>query len=677
MPTVAVLPTDVADQIAAGEVVERPASVVKELIENALDAGASVVDVAVSEGGRSSIRVSDDGCGMDRADALLALQRHATSKIRLAADLVGVRSFGFRGEALPAIASVSHLSLETASATGPGTSVQVQGGTVGGAVEAARRRGTTVGVTRLFYNVPARLKFMRGVRSEWRAVADVVTSIALTRREVHLTLTHDGKPALALPPTRTLRERVAAVWGTAYADSLLDVDDAHGDLRITGLVERPSDVGTRTRRIHVSVNGRAIRDAGVVRAAEAAYRSTIPAGLRPTLLIELSVVPDTINVNVHPTKAEVRFRDRWPIERAVEGAVRRALGELASAATLGHRVWVGGAPGANGRDSGWPASVTQALGPAAREMGLESSTPWYSGGEGWLGLMPSAAERAPDAGGGAATEARKMPAATGQENDDAAANAPIAPPLVQLRRTYLLFEHDAGVVLIDQHSAHERVLYEQFVGALEQGALPSQHLLFPLTMHLSAAAADAFEENREWFARLGFEAAGFGGQTLVVHGVPAPHPRFDAERCLQDSLDALTGDREPGTAGRHERLAATVACKAAIKAGDVLSAAEMQRSVRCACPNEAARPRRPRPIHGRAPVVGRSRAPVRPTLVADGGRDSRQSAGAGRRCRHRSLSAPGRLRTNRGGEDDAHAVPGRRDGSGGRECRLAPDLPRV
>ena len=575
MPTVAVLPPDVADQIAAGEVVERPASVVKELVENALDAGATLIEVAVADGGRSSVRVSDDGIGMDRADALLALQRHATSKIRLAADLVGVRSFGFRGEALPAIASVSHLALETAPASGQGTSVQVEGGRPGDPVETARRRGTTVAVTRLFYNVPARLKFMRGTRSEWRAVADVVTAIALTRREVHFTLTHDGKAALTLPPARTLRERVAAVWGATYADSLLEVEDAPGAIRIAGLVERPSDVGTRTRRIQIAVNGRAIRDPGLVRAAEAAYRSTIPAGLRPSLIIELSLPADTIDVNVHPAKAEIRFRDRWPIERAVEAAVRRALGDLASAANVGPRVWVGSVPHTNGREQRSP--TTDALGPAAREMGLDMEVrPAPAQGD-WLGPALSGAgaswnEDQSAAPGPASEEAADAHRSRG----DLTADGLILPSLMQLRRTYLLFEQGAGVVLIDQHSAHERVLYERFIAALESGGLPSQQLLFPLTIHLGSAAADAFEAHRERFARLGFEAEGFGGQTLVVRGVPAPHPRFDAGRCLRDTLDALTGDRDPGTAARHERLAATVACKAAIKAGDVLSIGEMR-----------------------------------------------------------------------------------------------------
>ena len=542
MPRIAVLPSAVADQIAAGEVVERPASVVKELVENALDAGASAVEVAVVEGGRASIRVSDDGIGMDRDDAVLALSRHATSKIRDAADLVGIASFGFRGEALPAICSVSELELETATSDGAGTRVTAAGGAVREVGDASRRRGTTVTVGRLFFNTPARQKFLRSARSEWRGIAEAVTSMALVRRDVRFTVTSDGRSALALPPADSLRARVAALWGGAHAHRLLDVDCVVGEIHVLGLVERPADVGTATRRVHLAINGRAVRDAGIVRAAEAAYRSTIPAGLRPAVLLELIVPADLVDVNVHPAKAEVRFRDRWTVERAVEHAVRRVLGTIESSASVGPRVW------------GMPGGM-QPPAPVDTEVLREDDRD------------PGALFAHPSASGGAVAAA---PAAV-------AAEAPAAdvPPLVQLRRTYLMFERDEGVVLIDQHSAHERILFERFMGVLERGESPSQRLLFPLTLHLGPAEADAFEEHRALFERLGFEIEGFGGHTLLVRAVPMPHARFDAERCLRDTLAALVGDRSAGGA-RHERLAATVACKAAIKAGDALSPGEMR-----------------------------------------------------------------------------------------------------
>jgi DNA mismatch repair protein MutL len=540
---IAILPSAVADQIAAGEVVERPASAVKELVENALDAGATTVDVTIEDGGRTLIRVADDGCGMDRGELLLAIERHATSKIRTAADLVGVASFGFRGEALPAIASVSRMEISSATEAGSGTIVRVSGGSVTDVSPTTRRAGTTVTVGRLFYNVPARLKFLRSARSEWRAVAESLIATALCRRDLRLGVTNDGKGALTLPPASSMRVRVAGIWGGAFAERFTEVDDVTGPIHVSGLVERPADVGTASRRVFLSVNGRPVRDAGMVRAAESAYRSTIAPGVRPSLFLELVLPADTVDVNVHPAKAEVRFRDRWPVERAVEHAVRRALGEPSSAAFVGGvRTWTYSPPA------------------PAQPVDVEVLDSRAAPAEGLFSAMPNAA---PNAAG----VAPSLP--------DEAASVDV-PPLVQLRRTYLLFERGEGVVLIDQHSAHERILFEQFMNVLERGAAPSQRLLFPATLHLGPAEGDAFESNRDTLAKLGFEIEPFGGNSIIVSAVPMPHPRFDALRCLRDTLDALTGDRVPSTAARHERLAATVACKAAIKAGDALSPAEMQ-----------------------------------------------------------------------------------------------------
>ena len=536
---IAVLPSAVADQIAAGEVVERPASVVKELVENALDAGATAIDVVAEDGGRARIRVSDDGSGMSRDDALLALERHATSKIRTAQDLVGVHTFGFRGEAIPAICSVSHFELETAERDGEGTRVVAAGGAVTAVDEVARRRGTTVQVSRLFYNAPARQKFMRSARSEWRGVLDVVSTMALVRRDVRLTLTHEAKEVLALPPAGALRDRVAALWGADYAARFVGVDDVNGATHVSGLVERPAEVGMASRRVHLSVNGRAIRDHGIVRAAEAAYRSTLPGGLRPSLFLDLVVPPDTVDMNVHPAKAEVRFRDRWPLERAVESAVRKALGTMDSVASLGAApFWMQAAPRLEAQPVTFDArrwSFDEPSGPAA-----------------------DVADRSSDA------------VAAPQDADVE------VPPLTQLRRTYMMFETEQGVVLIDQHSAHERVLYERFMDAFESGNSPSQRLLFPLTLSLAPGESDALDAHRDLLTTLGYELGEFGGQSVIVHAVPAPHARFDAERCLRETLASLAGDRAGAPGSRHQRLASTVACKAAVKAGDPLAAPEMR-----------------------------------------------------------------------------------------------------
>lgn len=564
MPRIAVLPSAVADQIAAGEVVERPSSAVKELVENALDAGATAVDVSVEDGGRQLIRVSDDGSGMVRDDALLALERHATSKIRVALDLVGVASFGFRGEALPAICSVSRLVVETAPDDGAGTAVHAAGGTIQEVRDIARRRGTTVVVSQLFYNAPARQKFLRGPRSEWRSILETMTTIALNRRDVRLTLTHDGKSAFALPAAASLRDRVAALWGSAVADRMVDVEDVRGTIQVSGLAERPGDVGTASRRTFITVNGRVVRDNGILRAAETAYRSTITAGLRPSLLLEVVVPANSVDVNVHPAKAEVRFLDRWTVERAVEEAVRRALGTFDASAALGIRRW-----SANGAAWAPIAADVELLRPAAHDAAGLFGEQGAARDDGGQASSDSAVNGRPQ---GMPPEPEFPPVVA-----DVVPLAPIVvPPLMQLRRTWMMFEHDEGMVLIDQHSAHERVLYERFMGMLERGEAPSQRLLFPLTLHLTPAEGDAFEAHRELLARLGFEVDGFGGHTLLVNSVPMPHPRFDAERCLRETLAALTGDREGAAHAKHERLAATVACKAAVKAGDELSQGEMR-----------------------------------------------------------------------------------------------------
>jgi DNA mismatch repair protein MutL len=334
---------------------------------------------------------------------------------------------------------------------------------------------------------------------------------------------------------------------------MVDVEDVRGVIHVSGLAERPSDVGTASRHTFLTVNGRVVRDAGMVRAAELAYRTTLTAGLRPSLLLEIVVPADSVDVNVHPAKAEVRFRDRWVVERAVEDAVRRALGTFDASAALGVRSW---SPGG----IAWSPPVAD----------VELLRPAPMAGEGLFAADPDEIDTGrPEGTPPEPVFPEVAPAPAEMENV-------IVPPLLQLRRTYMMFEHDDGVVLIDQHSAHERVLYEKFMGILERGEAPSQRLLFPLTLHLSAAEGEAFEANRDLLVRLGFEVEGFGGNTLLVNSVPMPHPRFDAERCLRETLASLTGDRGGATHARHERLAATVACKAAVKAGDELSAGEMR-----------------------------------------------------------------------------------------------------
>lgn len=517
-PKVRVLPPALADQIAAGEVVERPASVVKELIENALDAGARTVRVEIADGGKSLIRVSDDGSGMSRADAELALARHATSKIREAADLIGVGTFGFRGEALPAIASVSRFELETSPDGRSGTRLRAAGGKRESVEDAARQRGTTVTVRGLFFNTPARRKFLRAQATETRAVVEAVTLLALTRPEVAFTLASDDRPLIDVPPAADAIDRIHALWGRALADTLVPIAHREGPLEVRGFAQRPAQAKPAGRKGHVFVRGRPIRDPFILRAAEAGYRSTIAPGDRPSLILFLDLPGDAVDVNVHPSKLEVRFRDKFFVEKVVEEAVRGALGPLAAAAPLG-------AP--------------------------------------WTGL------------GGA------IPPGAPQDlfASEPAAGAPHLAPLLQVFDAYIIFQTDSGVAIVDQHSAHERVLYERAMRQLAGDGASAQRLLLPLTLEFTAPELEAIDAHRELLRRVGYEVEPFSGRTVVVHTAPNPHPRFDAARCLGELASDLAGGRFGGWANRLERFAATYACRAAIKAGQRLDPDEMRELV--------------------------------------------------------------------------------------------------
>ncbi|MDX2193138.1 MAG: DNA mismatch repair endonuclease MutL [Gemmatimonadales bacterium] len=554
-----ILPDHVADQIAAGEVVERPASVVKELVENAIDAGATSVLVELEGGGKTLVRVADDGVGMGRDDAVLALDRHATSKIRQAADLVGVATFGFRGEALPAIASVSRLTLETSEGDG-GTSVEVHGGRVERVADAVRRRGTTVTVRGLFYNVPARRKFLRAVASETRAALDALATLALAHPAVGLVLVADGTERLRAAPGESRAARLASVWGMALAETLLPVSHAAGGVRVEGFAQRPADARPTGRRTQLLVNGRPFRDPFLVRAAEAGYRSAIHPGDRPSLFLALEVAADAVDMNVHPAKLEVRFRDRIAVERVVEDAVRLALGATTAAATLG-------APTPVWRAATSPGGAGAAATPAALAAAHDLFAPLD----------------APAPGAAPAAEA-----------------APALPARVtQLFDSYLVCETGDTVLFVDQHSAHERILYEETMARLADGGAPAQRLLLPLTLDLTDEELDAVAAHGDALARVGFEVEPFGGRTVVVHAVPSPHPRFDAGACLRDLVADLARGRFGGWVSPLERFAQTFACRAAIKAGEPLGEGEMRallgRLFACALP--------PHDVHGRATIV--------------------------------------------------------------------------
>jgi DNA mismatch repair protein MutL len=531
-----VLPDTVADQIAAGEVVERPASAVKELVENALDAGATSIRIAIEQGGKTLIEVSDDGGGMSREDAVLALERHATSKISSAADLVGIATFGFRGEALPAIASVARFTLLTSERDGEGTELGVTGGRVDRVTDAVRRRGTTVSVRGLFFNTPARRKFLRSVGSETRAVWETVATLALTHPETGFEFIADGQARLVVPPQQSPEDRLAAVWGRDLAGTLIPVRYAAGSFVVEGFIQRPGDARPTGRRTQLFVNGRPFRDPFLVRAAEAGYRSAIHPGDRPSLFLNVTVQPDEVDVNVHPAKLEVRFRDRIGLERTVEEAVRHGLGGVAAVTPVGE----------------W------------RPLPAAEPTRWSSSAAG----IPSA--------GTVPMDLFEEPGGRSAEPGARVEPASFAAVIWQLFDSYIAFEAPEGLVMVDQHSAHERVLYEVVLRQLEGGGAPSQRLLLPITVDLNDEELEALDAHREAIDRIGFEVAPFGGRTVVLHSVPSPHPRFDAEACFRDLIADLAGGRFAGWANRYERFAATYACRAAVKAGMPLAEAEMR-----------------------------------------------------------------------------------------------------
>jgi DNA mismatch repair protein MutL len=457
---VAILPDAVANQIAAGEVVERPASVVKELIENALDAGARHIRVELEQGGKTLIAVSDDGSGMSREDAVLALDRHATSKLASAADLVGVATFGFRGEALPAIASVARFSMVTSDGT-EGTAVTVTGGRVDEVAATARQQGTTVTVRGIFFNTPARRKFLRSVPSETRAATDAIAVLALAHPEAGFELVLDGEIRLHAPAGQRLAERIGIVWGPALAATLVPVEYAMGSVRVSGFVQRPADAMPTGRRAQLFVHGRPFRDTFLVRAAESGYRSAIHPGDRPSMLLDIAVPVEDVDVNVHPAKLEVRFRDHIAVERVLEEAVRHALGAMAAAAPVG--IW----RPELGPGSGVGSAPPSLFAPVGSDAGEQETASAPNGGS--------------HAGGR------------------------FAAPVLQIFDSYLAFEGPEGLVVVDQHSAHERVLYEEIMAQIAQGGAASQRLLLPETLELTDEEIAVVEANRDTLDRVGFQ----------------------------------------------------------------------------------------------------------------------------------------------------------------------------
>lgn len=604
-PRVKVLPDHVANQIAAGEVVERPASVVKELVENALDAGARTVRVSVEQGGKGRIRVADDGCGMVREDVLACLDRHATSKIRDAKDLMAIGTLGFRGEALPSIAAVSRMVIETAAeGDDAGTRVRALAGRIQSVEDAARRPGTTVDVRNLFLNTPVRARFLRNVGLETRAVAETLHALALANLDVRFVFETNGRPHLDLAAGRPLEARIGEIWEDA---GLLPLSARREGLGLDGAVQRPDRARSGFRRAQLFVNGRPFRDRRVVAAADRGYRTTVAEGVRAWVFLFLTVPPDQVDVNVHPGKAEVRFQDLAAVEDFVEASVRKVLEGIDSAATWGKPPPVqmvregpsggrgpggrgSGGRGSGGRGSGWGGSDRDRRQIRLfRETDTVPEVPGPGGSPTPQGGSPTPGPGAPEAGGpgGSPTPGLGIPDSPGQGGPDTpgsggipgaavAAHAP-KPALLQVHNSFILAETRDGVIIIDQHAAHERILYERIMARFEAGA-EGQRLLFPFTVRLGRAELDVVRSASGLLAKTGFQVEPFGADAVLVHAVPSPHPHFDAERCIREMLHELAQGSDLMRAARNqnERVAMSFACKGAIKAGQRLTSEEMQ-----------------------------------------------------------------------------------------------------
>jgi DNA mismatch repair protein MutL len=545
------LPEDLANQIAAGEVVERPASVVKELIENAIDAEGRRITVTVEYGGKKLIRVEDDGIGMDPDDARLCLARHATSKITRADDLDAIVTLGFRGEALPSIASVSHFRLRTRLRGQPsGTEIRVNGGTIESIVEAGAPEGTLIEVADLFYNLPARRKFLKSDAAESAQVSKMVTQLALCYPGVGFTLTSAGRKVLQCPPVSSLAERLYQIYGER--PDLIEVRRDGGPLRVYGFVAALAETGPTRGPQHVFVNRRIVKDRTIAHAIFDAYSVASNRERSPELHLFIEMPADQIDVNVHPTKAEVRFREQSLVHEVVKRAVADALGR-------------GYVPELQLR----PADLI-----ATQQAAMLSIPGVLNGGVFVSGI--SGALAAIGASPGTQTPLAAPSIASAPEP---AVGAPLRPmiPLGQFRDTFIIAIDDEGICIIDQHVAHERVLFERIMQRLTAERLESQRLLVPLMIELSAAERSALLGRARELDSFGFDLDEFGGETVKVSAVPALLPRDQCESALRALAQDLEGlDRGLDIHEALKRIAATMACHAAVKANYPLTADKMR-----------------------------------------------------------------------------------------------------
>jgi DNA mismatch repair protein MutL len=650
MGRIHVLSEDVANKIAAGEVVERPASVVKELIENSLDAGATRVRVEIEGGGRKLIQVTDDGCGMVRDDALLAFERHATSKLKDDTDLLSIATLGFRGEALPSIASVSRLRLETRDAAETaGTVVEIAGGRMLTVEEAGLPAGTSISVRDLFFNTPARRKFLKAETTELAHIASLVTHYALAHPEMHWELHSASNAMLTAPPVATHAERIYQVFGKQTLDELIPLaaqlqleraglpepppwrrppeyePAAPGELRVHGFASKPEIQKLNRHSIYIFVNGRLIRDKVVLHGLLEGYRNIIPPTVYPVVLLFLEMPCTEVDVNVHPSKTEVRFRQQTLVHDFVRDSVRAALMAARPAPAFAGQIYAApsarmaltpqlppskpntglpgtplptSAPDSGARDVGHPPALdgaphsTDFALTAAPLMVPEPALP-FDGSMFVEGNAAASAVRiAPQGFGGAAAGQSAQPApeeavpetrrscALPLEGNDEPMDLTMLrtlQPLGQIRDSFILAVNPQGLWIIDQHVAHERVLFEKILAERAQRPLETQRLLMPMIVELRPAQQTIFAEIAEELRRNGFEAEPFGVRTVAIQSAPAGIRSEQVSELLSELLEQFETESQALTLEKiRTRIAASIACHAAIKVNMPLERAKME-----------------------------------------------------------------------------------------------------
>ncbi len=565
MSRIQILPEALANQIAAGEVVERPASVVKELIENAIDAGSTEIFVDIEKGGRTLVRVTDNGCGMSRDDAFLALERHATSKVRNAEDLFSLHTMGFRGEALPAIASVSRLRMTSREAgDDSGMQIYAEGGTIRQADAVGAPPGTVVEVRNLFFNTPGRRKFLRKEETEFGHIAEMVTRLAIARPDIHFRLTHDGRTVLEAYRHRRLEERAATLLGRSLVGELLPVeaDSGQGDL-LVGLLGAPGVSRSTTGHIYTYVNGRYVRDRVIQHAILDAYRTLLEKRRYPVAVLFLDLPPGMVDVNVHPTKHEVRFRNQQHVHDFIVSSLRSRLfqGKPAAKPLMPEVERV--------VDERTAATGQETVTAAHRDRIQESLAAFNAR----ITEMPTPQRPVPSIKGEAV--------AWSGETAQSAAGLPEGWRLIgQYLNSYLVCQSGDELVLIDQHAAHERLGFERLRAQLAEGGIASQALLFPVVIELDHREAAVFGSQLGDFCRFGFEIVDFGSRTFTVKAVPAVLGEVDIERLVRDLAAELNEiGRTAQIDAEIERVLSVIACHGMVRANHPLSTSEMHRLV--------------------------------------------------------------------------------------------------